>query len=61
MDKLLTPIEQAKLLGVLKEPEQMKSDQKQNYMFYGMLLACSVILGGLLIHHFAEKNNEKQK
>lgn len=61
MDKLLTPIEQAKKIGFLKAPEQMESEQKQHYVVFGIVITCAVILGGFLINHFVEKNKQKQK
>lgn len=56
MDKLLSPIEQAKQLGIIKTQVQMEHNQKQNYISIGIIVTCVVILGGLLILHLAQKN-----
>ena len=55
MDKLLSPIEQAKQLGIIKTQMQMDHNQKQNYVVMGVIMTCVVILGGLLILHLAQK------
>ena len=55
MDKLLSPIEQAQKLGIIKTQIQMKSNEKQNYISIGIIVTCVVILGGLLILHLAQK------
>ena len=46
MDKLLSPIEQAQKLGIIKTQIQMKSNEKQNYISIGIIVTCVVILGG---------------
>jgi len=61
MEKLLSPIEQAKLVGIIKEPAQLAQDQKQNYIIYGIVITCALILGTFLINHFVEKNKRKNK
>lgn len=33
MDKLLSPIEQAELVGILKKPEELIYEQKRHYFF----------------------------
>ena len=58
MDKLLSPIEQAKQLGIIKTQVQMEHNQKQNYISIGIIVTCVVILGGLLILHLAQKNKD---
>ena len=58
MDKLLSPIEQAQKLGIIKTQIQMKSNEKQNYISIGIIVTCVVILGGLLILHLAQKNKD---
>jgi len=61
MEKLLSPIEQAKLVGIIKEPAQLAYDQKQNYITHGIIITCTLILGTFLISHFVEKNKQKNK
>lgn len=61
MEKLLSPIEQAKLVGIMKEPAQLAYDQKQNYIISGMVITCTLILGAFFINHFVEKNKQKNK
>jgi len=61
MEKLLSPIEQAKLVGIIKEPTQLAYDQKQNYITYGIIITYTLILGVFLINHFVEKKRQKNK
>ena len=61
MDKLLSPIEQAKQLGIIKTQVQMEHNQKQNYVVMGVIMTCVVIIGGLLILHIAQKNKDDIK
>ena len=42
MDKLLPTIEQAKLLGVIKEPEELETESKNHFMTKG------VAIGGII-------------
>ena len=49
MDKLLSPIEQAELVGILKKPEELIYEQKRHYFFYGVIITCALALGGFLI------------
>jgi|AntAceMinimDraft_11_1070367.scaffolds.fasta_scaffold202887_1 hypothetical protein len=56
MDKLLSPIEQAQKLGVIKTQIQMERNEKQNYVMSGVILTCVVIIGGLLIFDLAQKS-----
>jgi hypothetical protein len=61
MEKLLSPIEQAKLVGIIKEPTQLADNQKQNYIAYGIIITYTLILGTFLISHFVEKNKQKKQ
>jgi len=61
MEKLLSPIEQAKLVGIIKEPVQLAQDQKQNYIIYGIVITCTLILGTFFINHFVEKNKQQKQ
>tara|TARA_B110000259_G_C13914787_1_gene362375 strand:+ start:42 stop:254 length:213 start_codon:yes stop_codon:yes gene_type:complete len=56
MDKLLSPIEQAQKLGVIKTQIEMERNEKQNYVMSGVILTCVVIIGGLLIFDLAQKS-----
>ena len=56
MDKLLSPIEQAQKLGVIKTQIQMELNEKQNYVVMGVVMTCVVIIGGLLIFDLAQKS-----
>jgi hypothetical protein len=56
MDKLLSPIEQAQKLGVIKTQIQMELNEKQNYVVMGVIMTCVVIIGGLLIFDLAQKS-----
>jgi hypothetical protein len=56
MDKLLSPIEQAQKLGVIKTQIQMERNEKQNYVMSGVILTCVVIISGLLIFDLAQKS-----
>ena len=58
MDKLLSPVEQAKMIGLIKEPEQLQHEQKQNYILFGMVIACACAIGYFIIQHFIEKNKK---
>ena len=58
MDKLLSPIEQAQKLGIIKTQIQIKSNEKQNYIGIGIIVTCVVILGGLLIFDLTQKSKE---
>ncbi len=57
-NQLLSPIEQAQKLGVIKTQIQMKSNEKQNYIGIGIIVTCVVILGGLLIFDLTQKSKE---
>lgn len=56
MDKLLSPIEQAQKLGIIKTPIQMERHEKQNYVMSGVILTCVLIIGVLLISDLAQKS-----
>jgi len=58
MDKLLSPIEQAELVGILKKPEELIYEQKRHYFFYGVIITCALALGGFLIYKSVEKNKQ---
>lgn len=63
MDKLLPTIEQAKLLGVLKEPEQLTTETKKYYtmkgLFIGSLLTLTVIIGMMIYYNNKDKKVKK--
>ncbi len=61
MDRLLPPLEQAKIIGLVKEPERLQQDEKQNYILYGMAITCLLFVSFSLIQHVIEKNNRKEK
>jgi hypothetical protein len=61
MDRLLPPVEQAKMIGMLKEPERLQQDEKQNYVLYGMAIGCTFIIGCFIVHHFVERKNRQRK
>ena len=61
MDKLLSPIEQAKMTGMIKEPEQLQYDGKQKYLLYGVSITCIVLIGCFMIQHIIEINNQKKR
>jgi hypothetical protein len=60
IDKLLPSIEQAKLLHVLKEPEQLTAESKKYLtnrgIFIGSLLTLTFIIGMMIYY----KNQEKK-
>lgn len=60
MDKLLSPVEQAELIGMIKEPEQIQDEQKQNYFLYGMITISALTICFLIIQHIIEKNKRKK-
>jgi len=61
MDKLLSPTEQAKMIGILKEPERLQQDEKQNYVLYGVAISCALIISCFFIQHIIEKKKRQRK
>lgn len=59
MDKLLPPVEQAKMIGLLKEPERLQREEKQNYILYGIGISCAIIIGCFIAYHYMESKNER--
>lgn len=59
MDKLLPTIEQAKLLHVLKEPEQLTAESKKYLtnrgIFIGSLLTLTFIIGMMMYYNNKDK------
>jgi prolipoprotein diacylglyceryltransferase len=49
------------MMGMIKEPEQLQFDQKQNYLLYGVSFACIVLVSCFMIQHIIEKNNQKKR
>jgi hypothetical protein len=58
MDKLLSPVEQAKMIGLIKEPEQLQFEQKRNYILYGFGIAGIFALGYLAFQYFSKKKEK---
>lgn len=61
MDKLLSPTEQAKMIGILKEPERLQKNEKQNYILYGMAISCFLLISCFFIQHIIENNKQQKK
>lgn len=61
MESLLSPVEQAKLVGLIKEPGQIQNKQKSNFILYGMAIAgvCAII--GYFLSERIIKKNKKDK
>ena len=59
MDNLLPTIEQAKLLHVLKEPEQLKIESKNHFtmrgVFIGSLLTLTLIMSMMIYYNNQDK------
>lgn len=58
MQSLASPDEIGKLIGTIKEPEQIQYEQKQKYIIYGMLIFGVCSIGLLVIQHFIEENKK---
>lgn len=58
MQSLASPEEIGKLIGTIKEPEQMHNEQKQKYIIYGMLIIGVCSIGLLVIQHYIEENKK---
>ena len=61
MDRLATSVEQAKIIGIIKEPEQIVEGQKSNLIVYGAAIAGTFIFSLIIILIIIEKNNQKQE
>ena len=61
MESLLSPVDQAKLIGLIKEPKQIQNEQKSNFILYGMAIAgvCAII-GYYLSEKIIEKNKKNK-
>jgi hypothetical protein len=61
MQSLASPEEIGKLIGTIKEPEQIQNDQKQLYILYGMLIFSVCTISFFAIQHYMQKNKQKDK
>jgi hypothetical protein len=63
MDKLLPTIEQAKLLDVLKEPEQLTAESKKYLtnrgVFIGSLLTLTLIISMMIYYNNQDKKSKE--
>ena len=61
VQSLASPEEIGKLIGTIKEPEQIQNDQKQLYILYGMLIFSVCTISFFAIQHYIEENKQKDK
>ena len=61
MDRLLPPVEQAKMAGLIKEPVQLQHEEKQKYVLYGVYIACALLAGCFMVQYIVEKNSQKKR
>ena len=61
MQSLASPEEIGKLIGTIKEPEQIQNEQKQSYILYGMLIFSVCTISFFAIQHYMQKNKQKDK
>ena len=61
MQSLASPEEIGKLIGTIKEPEQIQNEQKQSYILYGMLIFSVCTISFFAIQHYMNKNKQKDK
>lgn len=59
MQSLASPEEIGRLIGTIKEPEQIQYEQKQKYILYGMVIFSACTLGLLVIQHYTKENKKK--
>jgi TM2 domain-containing membrane protein YozV len=60
MEKLACPLEQAKILGILKPLEQLQIEQKQRLIICGVGIGFLCCLSGVLIYNFHQNKKNKQ-
>jgi hypothetical protein len=60
MYKIAPAMEQAKIAGLIKEPELLKQEKKQNYILYGILISCVVFSSYFMVQSYFKKQNQRE-
>lgn len=60
MYKIAPAFEQAKIAGLIKEPELLKQEKKQNYILYGILISCVVFSSYFTVQSYFKKQNQRE-
>ena len=58
IESLLSPVDQAKLIGIIKKPKQLQKKEKNKYLIDGMVIACASIISYMIILNIIESNKK---
>ena len=58
IESLLSPVDQAKLIGIIKKPKQLQKKEKNKYLIYCMVIACASIISYMIILNIIESNKK---